>query len=101
MQHLKGKKCQPQLECRTLVFRQLHIGSRSNGLKEELEQRASGLTWVVAFYAAWSPASINFAPVFSKISSAYNLPNLKFGKLLRCELQGGASPMRLGHLGWL
>ena len=77
------------------------IAPRSNGLKEELEQRASGLTWVVAFYAAWSPASINFAPVFSKISSAYNLPNLKFGKLLRCELQGGASPRRLGHLGWL
>lgn len=54
---------------------------RSNGLKEELEQRASGVTWIVAFYAAWSPASINFAPVFSKISSAYNLPNLKFGKI--------------------
>ena len=56
--------------------------SRSNGLKEELEQRAGGVTWIVAFYAAWSPASINFAPVFSKISSAYNLPNLKFGQLL-------------------
>lgn len=54
---------------------------RSNGLKEELEQRAGGVTWIVAFYAAWSPASINFAPVFSKISSAYNLPNLKFGKI--------------------
>jgi len=54
---------------------------RSNGLKEELELRADGLTWVVAFYAAWSPACINFAPVFSKISSAYNLPNLKFGKI--------------------
>ena len=62
-------------------------------MKEELEQRASGVTWIVAFYAAWSPASINFAPVFSKISSAYNLPNLKFGKLLQML------PFRMGSDG--
>ncbi len=53
---------------------------RSNGLAEEL-QRSRSVTWLITFYAAWSPASINFAPTFSKLSSKYSLPNLKFGKI--------------------
>ena len=35
----------------------------------------------MTFYAAWSPACINFTHVFSKLSSDYSLPNLKFGKV--------------------
>lgn len=53
---------------------------RSDGLDEELK-RDLHVTWLVTFYAAWSPASINFSPVFAKISSQYGLPNLKFGKI--------------------
>lgn len=52
---------------------------RGNGLEEELK-RDPRVTWIVAFYAAWSPACINLAPVFSKLSADYGLPNLKFGK---------------------
>jgi thioredoxin-like negative regulator of GroEL len=39
------------------------------------------VTWLVAFYAAWSPACINFAHIFSKLSHNYSLPNLRFGKV--------------------
>ena len=41
------------------------------------------MTWLICFYAAWSPSSINFAPTFAKLSSQYHLPNLKFGKAQR------------------
>ena len=37
-------------------------------LQDELE-RDKRTTWVIAFYAAWSPACISFAPIFSEISS--------------------------------
>jgi len=53
---------------------------RANGLDEELK-RDPRVTWVVAFYAAWSPNCVNLAPIFSKISAEYSLPNLKFGKI--------------------
>ncbi|XP_063237577.1 thioredoxin-related transmembrane protein 2 homolog [Bacillus rossius redtenbacheri] len=50
------------------------------GLDEELE-RDKRVTWLVAFYTAWNPACTNFAPVYAKLSSAYALENLKFGKI--------------------
>merc|ERR1712004_26575 len=53
---------------------------RATGLDDELK-RDPRVTWLVAFYAAWSPACINFAPIFSKLSADYGLANLKFGKL--------------------
>jgi len=53
---------------------------RATGLDDELK-RDPRVTWLVTFYAAWSPACINFAPIFSKLSADYGLPNLKFGKL--------------------
>jgi thiol-disulfide isomerase/thioredoxin len=52
---------------------------RANGLDEELE-RDPHVTWIVAFFAPWSPSCINFTPIFSKLSGKYHLPNLKFGK---------------------
>ena len=54
---------------------------RANGLKDELA-RDPHVTWLVTFFAAWSPACINFAQTFSKISGQYHLPNLKFGVFL-------------------
>jgi len=53
---------------------------RATGLDDELK-RDPRITWIVAFYAAWSPACINFAPIYSKLSADYGLPNLKFGKI--------------------
>lgn len=52
---------------------------RATGLEDELK-RDPRITWIVTFYAAWSPACINFAPTFSKLSADYGLANLKFGK---------------------
>ena len=54
---------------------------RANGLEDELK-RDPRITWIVTFYAAWSPGCINFAPIYSKLSADYGLPNLKFGKFL-------------------
>jgi len=45
-------------------------------LSEQLSQDTR-VVWMVTFYAAWSPACINFAHVFSKLSAEYNLPNLR------------------------
>ena len=53
---------------------------RANGLEDEL-RRDPKVTWLVTFYAAWSPSAVNFSPIFAKISGEYGLPNLKFGKL--------------------
>ena len=52
---------------------------RASGLEDELSCDPR-VTWLVAFYAAWSPACLNLAPVFAKISAKYSLPNLKFGE---------------------
>ncbi|XP_057668027.1 thioredoxin-related transmembrane protein 2 homolog [Diorhabda carinulata] len=49
-------------------------------LDEEL-QRDKKITWIITFYAVWNPACVNFAPVFAKLSSEYDLDNLKFGKV--------------------
>lgn len=51
-----------------------------SALLEEL-QRDTRVTWLVAFYAAWTPACINFAPTFSQLSVEYALENFKFGKV--------------------
>lgn len=53
---------------------------RDNNFTEEIS-RDKNVVWMVTFYAAWSPACIDFASIFSKISSEYGLPNLKFGKV--------------------
>uniref|UniRef100_A0A0B6ZLZ9 Thioredoxin domain-containing protein n=1 Tax=Arion vulgaris TaxID=1028688 RepID=A0A0B6ZLZ9_9EUPU len=53
---------------------------RGPNLCEELE-RNKRVTWLITFYAAWSPKCVNFAPVFSELSHDYTLENLKFGKM--------------------
>lgn len=52
----------------------------ATGLQEEL-MRDTKIVWVVAFYTAWNPACVNFAPIFSELSTEYALDNLKFGKV--------------------
>ena len=56
------------------------LSQRATSIDEEIK-RDPRVTWIVAFYAAWSPNCINLAPIFSKLSAEYGLPNLKFGKV--------------------
>lgn len=57
----------------------------ADDLEEELCKSKSsgkrGTVWLVEFYAAWNPASIDFASAFGELSSKYGLANLKFGKI--------------------
>ncbi|RZC42547.1 thioredoxin-related transmembrane protein 2 -like protein [Asbolus verrucosus] len=50
------------------------------GLDEELS-RSKDRYWLITFYTVWNPACVNFAPIFAKMSTEYNLDNLKFGKV--------------------
>lgn len=50
------------------------------GLDEELESNKN-ISWIVTFYTVWNPSCVNFAPIFSQLSSEYHLANLKFGKV--------------------
>merc|ERR1712226_1038796 len=43
--------------------------------------RDKRVTWLVEFYAAWSPNCVNFAQIFAELSSKYTLDNLRFGKV--------------------
>lgn len=44
-------------------------------------KRDERVTWLVCFYATWSPPSNDFAPVFAKLSNQFGgLNNLKFAK---------------------
>ena len=44
-------------------------------------KRDERVTWLVCFYASWSPPCIDFAPVFAELSNKYgDLNNLKFAK---------------------
>ncbi|CAG0880128.1 unnamed protein product [Cyprideis torosa] len=52
--------------------------------KDTLEEEMASdkdITWVVCFYASWSPACVQFAPLFSQLSVEYGTPYLRFGKL--------------------
>lgn len=49
-------------------------------LDDEIE-RDINVVWIVTFYTVWNPACVNFAPVFSELSSDYYLDNLRFGKV--------------------
>lgn len=51
-----------------------------NGLEDELESDKR-VTWLVTFYTVWNPACVNFAPIFSEVSSDFHLDNLRFGKV--------------------
>lgn len=42
----------------------------ANGLQEELH-RDTRVVWLIAFYTAWNPACVNFAPIFSELSAEF------------------------------
>ncbi|KAI1888199.1 hypothetical protein AGOR_G00182560 [Albula goreensis] len=49
-------------------------------IDEELE-RDSRVTWLVEFFANWSPECQSFASVYADLSLKYNCAGLKFGKV--------------------
>ncbi|KAG7462055.1 hypothetical protein MATL_G00198540 [Megalops atlanticus] len=49
-------------------------------IEEELE-RDSRVTWIVEFFANWSPECQSFASVYADLSLKYNCAGLKFGKV--------------------
>ncbi|MBN3324187.1 TMX2B protein, partial [Atractosteus spatula] len=49
-------------------------------IDEEL-QRDSRVTWIVEFFANWSPECQSFASVYADLSLKYNCVGLKFGKV--------------------
>lgn len=51
-----------------------------NGLDDEL-QNDKRINWLVTFYTVWNPSCVNFAPIYSELSSEYHLDNLRFGKV--------------------
>lgn len=53
-----------------MSFEKLVAIALFSSLQDELE-RDKRITWIVTFYAAWSPQSVTFAPIFSEISSQY------------------------------
>lgn len=63
-----------------MSFEKLVAIALFSSLQDELE-RDKRITWIVTFYAAWSPQSVTFAPIFSEISSQY--VNL----LIHCKFQ--------------
>ncbi|XP_066907526.1 thioredoxin-related transmembrane protein 2 homolog [Halyomorpha halys] len=52
----------------------------ASGLEDEINNDKR-VVWLIAFYTAWNPSCVNFAPVFSQLSADYDLDNLKFGKI--------------------
>ncbi|KAJ8247741.1 hypothetical protein GJAV_G00249750 [Gymnothorax javanicus] len=49
-------------------------------IEEELE-RDTRVTWIVEFFANWSPECQSFASIYADLSLKYNCTGLKFGKL--------------------
>nr|XP_046255976.1 thioredoxin-related transmembrane protein 2-B isoform X2 [Scatophagus argus] len=49
-------------------------------IDDELE-RDSRVTWIVEFFANWSPECQSFASVYADLSLKYNCAGLKFGKV--------------------
>jgi len=53
---------------------------RGPNLRDEID-RDKRITWLVEFYANWSPLCQQVAPVFASVSNKYALPNFQFAKL--------------------
>ncbi|ELU14908.1 hypothetical protein CAPTEDRAFT_227823 [Capitella teleta] len=58
------------------------------------------VTWLIEFYAAWSPACVTFAPTFAELSAKYNLDNLKFGKLDASRYSAVAEKFKVSTSSW-
>lgn len=54
----------------------------ASALDDELQQSdRQKIVWLVCFYCVWQPSCVNFAPIFSELSSEYHLEHLRFGKV--------------------
>jgi len=53
---------------------------RGPNLHDEID-RDKRITWLVEFYANWSPLCHQVAPVFAAVSNKYALPNFQFAKM--------------------
>ncbi|VUZ54212.1 unnamed protein product [Hymenolepis diminuta] len=72
----------------SLLFQPVYSGPetvsyfREATFKDTVETADLRITWVVVFYAAWSPACNSLAPIFSELSHAYSgYEGLRFGKV--------------------
>ncbi|KAG9345590.1 hypothetical protein JZ751_008734 [Albula glossodonta] len=61
-------------------------------IDEELE-RDSRVTWLVEFFANWSPECQSFASVYADLSLKYNCTGLKFGKVDVGRYKVSTSPL--------
>uniref|UniRef100_A0A1E1X4B4 Putative thioredoxin-like protein n=1 Tax=Amblyomma aureolatum TaxID=187763 RepID=A0A1E1X4B4_9ACAR len=53
----------------------------ADSFRELVQHGDRRVTWVVAFYALWSPACVQMAPAFAQLAARYALDNLRFAKL--------------------
>jgi hypothetical protein len=51
--------------------------------KEDKKPEVNAKYWIVMLYANWSVTCLNFEPVLAKLSIKYDLPHLKFGRLMQ------------------
>lgn len=54
---------------------------RDTTFEQEVLYGDPKVTWLIAFYAVWSPACINFQPIFAELSEEFGSKYLRFGKL--------------------
>lgn len=69
-------------------------------LEEEVLKGDPRITWLVAFYASWSPACITFAPIFAEMSEQYGRDNLRFGKLDVARCPNEAVKFKIDTSSW-
>ncbi|KAK2170317.1 hypothetical protein LSH36_3g10056 [Paralvinella palmiformis] len=72
---------------------------RGPNLQEELEHERR-VTWLIEFYAAWSPQCVSFAPTFAELSAKYTLDNLRFGKMDASRYTSTAQGFKIDTSSW-
>uniref|UniRef100_L7LSR7 Putative thioredoxin-like protein n=1 Tax=Rhipicephalus pulchellus TaxID=72859 RepID=L7LSR7_RHIPC len=53
----------------------------AESFREQVQRGDRRVTWLVAFYALWSPTCVQMAPAFAQLATRYALDNLRFAKL--------------------
>eukprot|EP00914_Ancora_sagittata_P029927 GHVO01059431.1.p1 GENE.GHVO01059431.1~~GHVO01059431.1.p1 ORF type:complete len:209 (+),score=12.19 GHVO01059431.1:93-629(+) len=72
---------------------------RGPNLEDEINQDHR-VTWLIEFYAAWSPSCVSFASTFAELSAKYTLDNLKFGKLDASRYASVADQFKVSTSSW-
>ncbi|XP_074642501.1 thioredoxin-related transmembrane protein 2 homolog isoform X1 [Tubulanus polymorphus] len=73
---------------------------RGQSLEDEVVRGDKRVTWLVEFYAPWSPPCVKFAPTFSELSHKYHLDNLRFGKVDVSRYPQVAEKFNIDHSSW-